>query len=230
MNRSDSNIMFKRSLNKGDLLLIVMNLVPLFGVWFRDWDPKQMFLIYCLETAIIGFYNAIKMAVITVDRKKDIWEANGKKMMVRGWFFILFFIIHYGFFLFIQLNIFGGVSGWSDKVNNGMFGFIFGIPRLLTNDSKIVLYVFMAIYGIRMIINFIASGLYRTTSLGYQMFQPYFRIFVQQFVVIIGSILLAFGGGKIFMLVFVFFKIFFELFINYDKILEKAQQDQQRST
>ena len=54
------------------------------------------------------------------------------------------------------------------------------------------------------------------------MFQPYGRIFIQQITVIVGSMFLSFGAGKIFILIFALIKIFFELFINYDAILNKS--------
>jgi len=56
------------------------------------------------------------------------------------------------------------------------------------------------------------------------MFEPYIRIFVQQFVVILGSMFLTFGAGKIFILIFVAAKIFFELFINYNRLLDIAEK------
>lgn len=58
------------------------------------------------------------------------------------------------------------------------------------------------------------------------MFEPYLRIFVQQFVVIIGSFFLTFGAGKIFILVFVLVKIFFELFVNFNRLLAFAEKRQ----
>jgi hypothetical protein len=55
--------------------------------------------------------------------------------------------------------------------------------------------------------------------MGRLMFEPYMRIFVQQFVVILGSIFLSFGAGKVFVLVFVIVKIFFELFFDFSRLL-----------
>lgn len=219
--------MFKRKLTKGDLFLIVMNLVPLFGVWFKGWDPKQMFLIYCLETVIIGFYNIIKMAIITLDRKKDVWQNGNSVMMVTGWFFIFFFIIHYGFFVCIQMSIFGAVSGFFSEGPLGFFGFITHINKFLNDDTKLVLYGFFIVYGIRMVMDFVVTGAYHHTSLGVQMFQPYLRIFIQQFVVILGAMFLQFGAGKFFMIIFVGIKICFELMLNFDKILAKAAREQE---
>src|SRR6187401_2695222 len=77
-------------------------------------------------------------------------------------------------------------------------------------------------YGIRLTTDFIMTGEYKTSSLGYLMFQPYGRIFVQQVTVILGSMLLSFGAGKIFILVFALIKIFFEVYIDFDFLLRKA--------
>ncbi|MDB5221585.1 MAG: hypothetical protein JWN83_252 [Chitinophagaceae bacterium] len=219
--------MLKRKLTASDWFLVFANLLPLYGVWFEGWDPKQMFLVYCLETIIIGGYNIVNMIIITLYRKKDVWEgAGGSKTMVRGWFFILFFIVHYGFFVFIQTAIFAGVTGLSPDGNFGPFTFLSRIFSYLSIDAKTVLYIFIAMYGFRMLFDFILSGRYRNTSLGMQMFQPYLRIFIQQFVVILGSMFLAFGAGKIFMLIFVSIKIYAEVFINFNAYLKKGEKMQ----
>ena len=77
-----------------------------------------------------------------------------------------------------------------------------------------------------MLKDFIFNGEFRTVSLGKLMFSPYMRIFVQQFAVITGVIFLSFGGGKIFMLIFVSVKIFFEVFVNYERMLNLAEKRQ----
>ena len=219
--------MLKRKLTPGDWLLIIANLVPLYGVWFEGWDPRQMFLVYCLETIIIGGYNVIKMIIVTLDRKRDVWESTGgSKTMITGWFFILFFIVHYGFFVFVQTGIFAGVSGLNANADFGPLTFISKIFSYLSLDAKTVLYIFIAIYGLRMMFDFILNKQYRHTSLGLLMFQPYLRIFIQQFVVILGSMVLAFGAGKIFMLIFVAIKIYAEVFINFDAYLERSEKMQ----
>ena len=103
--------MFKRKLSVSDYLLILVNLIPLYCVWFEGWNASQVFLVYCLETVIIGLINVLKMAcVVLFVKKMDVWENGGATSMVSGWFFIFFFIIHYGFFVFIQTQIFFSVS------------------------------------------------------------------------------------------------------------------------
>jgi Family of unknown function (DUF6498) len=216
--------MFKRKLTIPDFLLILVNLIPLYGVWFEGWDAKEIFIVYCLETVIIGVVNVIKMACITIFvRKKDVWESNGNTMQ-SGWFFIFFFIVHYGFFVFVQTQIFFGVSRMIP--DGSMIMNYAKIPELLGHNGKLMLLIFIAYYTVQSFFSFFSSGTYKTISLGRQMFEPYMRIFVQQFVVILGSMFLTFGAGKIFILVFVFAKIFFELFINFERYLAIAEKKQ----
>jgi hypothetical protein len=217
--------MFKRKLTISDFLLIVVNLIPLYGVWFEGWDAKPIFLVYCMETVIIGIINVIKMAAITIFvRKTDVWENGGSTSMQSGWFFIFFFIIHYGFFVFIQTQIFFGVSG---MIPDGSLLMKYSrIPELLGDNGKLMLLIFIAYYTMQSIFGFFSSGVYKTVSLGRQMFEPYMRIFVQQFVVILGSMFLSFGAGKIFIVIFIAAKIFFELFINFERLLAIAEKRQ----
>lgn len=218
--------MFKRKLTISDFFLIVINLVPLYGVWFEGWDAKQVFLVYCLETVIIGLINVVKMACVTLLVKKtDVWENTGASTsMQSGWFFIFFFIIHYGFFVFVQTQIFFAVTG---MMPDGSMLFRYSkIPELLGPNGRLVLLIFIVYYTVQNLYAFFNSGNYKTISMGHLMFEPYVRIFVQQIVVILGSMFLTFGAGKIFMLVFVAIKLFFELFFNFNRYLEVAEKRQ----
>lgn len=215
--------MFKRKLTTGEYLLIIVNLIPLYGVWFEGWNASQMFLVYCLETIIIGIVNVLKMACVTFFvRKKDTWQNGSSSTMLSGWFFIFFFIMHYGFFVFVQTQIFFSVSG---LVPGGSFLTSYSkIPALLGDNGKLMLLIFIAYYTFQNVFDFFLSGNYKTISLGRLMFEPYIRIFVQQFVVIIGSMFLSFGAGKIFILLFIIIKIFFELSVNYNRLLAIAEK------
>ena len=215
--------MFKRKLSVSDYLLILVNLIPLYCVWFEGWNASQVFLVYCLETVIIGLINVLKMAcVVLFVKKMDVWENGGATSMVSGWFFIFFFIIHYGFFVFIQTQIFFSVSELIP--GHAFLGGYSKIPALLGNNGKLMLLIFIAYYSVQTFFEFFMTGNYKTISMGRLMFEPYIRIFVQQFVVILGSMFLSFGAGKIFILIFVVVKIFFELFVNFNRLQDIAEK------
>ena len=182
-------------------------------------------MVYALETVIIGFFTLVKMGIVTAIRKKDIWFNDGKSSQVSGIFFMLFFLVHYGFFVAIQMGLFVQVSGISNDFNTGFFDFFIHWPRYLGKDAYYMLAGFFISYGFNMIFNFVRPGYYRTVSLSLLMFQPYIRIFIQQLTVIIGSMFLVFGAGKIFIIVFALAKTFFEVFIDYDGILKKSMAE-----
>lgn len=218
--------MIKRKLTLSNWLLIVVNLIPLYGVWFEGWSASEIFLVYCLETVIVGLVNVLKMAGVTLFVKKsDVWQNGGSISMQSGWFFIFFFIVHYGFFVFVQTQIFFSVSGLIP--DGSLMGSYAQIPALLGHNGKLMLLIFIVYYTLQTIFDFFLTGNYKTISLGRLMFEPYIRIFVQQVVVILGSIFLHFGAGKIFVLIFVIVKIFFELFINFGRFLAIAEKREQ---
>lgn len=219
--------MLKRHLTGSDYFIIAANLVPLYGVLFLDWSAASMFLVYCMETLIVGLFNVIKMAIVNIFAPKDDNTVyfNDKKHVGR-WYLVFFFIIHYGLFVFIQTQIFFHAGNLIEDNS-----FIVGYSKVIDHlgpDGRLVLLVFICSYALQTIYSFLIGGQYRSISLGRLMFQPYARILIQQFVVILGSMFLTLGGGKFFMVVFVIIKIIFEVYINVDKYLQVAEEKELR--
>jgi hypothetical protein len=214
----------KKKLTQGDWSLIIANLIPVIGVWFLKWSAKEVFLVYSLETIIIGIFTLLKLLITGLLAKKtDVWQSTGRSVVKQPfWFFMLFFMVHFGIFIAVQMGIFFSVSGIGDENGITFLNFFSRWPSLLTNEAYIMLGIFVISYGFRMISDFIITGDYKTASLGYLMFQPYGRIFIQQVTVILGSMFLSFGAGKVFILVFAAIKIFFEIFIDFELIIKRA--------
>lgn len=217
--------MFKRDLTPSDYFLIAVNLLPIVGVWSWNWNPKEIFLVYCLESIIMGILTLTKMGIVTIIRKKDNWYNNGSTTQQSGLFFMLFFLVHYGIFVGVQMSIFFSVSGIGEGHHLNAFNFFYKWPVLLSRDSILMLGAFVFCYGFKMIVDFIYSGQYKTIPLSLLMFQPYGRIFIQQITVIVGSMFLSFGAGKIFILIFALVKIYFEVYINFDGLLNKSMKE-----
>ncbi|MGZ8537155.1 MAG: DUF6498-containing protein [Flavisolibacter sp.] len=209
----------KRNLNEADWILIIANLLPVYGVLFKGWNAKEIFLVYCLETVIIGFFTMIKLGIATMFRKNDWWYIQGTKKLVHGSMFILFFLLHYGLFVVVQMTLFLNFTSINNHVNTSVFQFIFQPFRFLGTESWLMLSVFLFGYGYENMSRFILDNEYLTTSFMRIMLEPYMRIFVQQFSVLLGGFILGFGGGKIFIILFAFVKIFFTVFIYYDLVL-----------
>ena len=133
-------------------------------------------------------------------------------------------------FVAIQMGIFFSVSGIGDENGITFWNFFSKWPTLLTNDAYIMLGAFIVSYGFRFTTDFILTGDYKTSSLGYLMFQPYGRIFIQQVTVILGSMFLSFGAGKVFILVFALIKIFFEVIVDFDLIIRRSAKGELKAT
>lgn len=226
--------MFKRNLTISDALLVAVNLVPVWGVWMYGWSASEVFMVYCLESVVVGVYNLVKLGLTSMVKRRDIWNNTGEKVTwMPGIFFMFFFLIHYGFFIIIQLTIFLAVSGTQAAYGiANAFDFVLHFPRYLSNYSQWLLLGFVVSYGLVMLKDFILNRAYKTASLNAIMFAPYGRIFIQQFTVIAGSIFLGFGAGKIFISIFAGVKIFFEVWVNYERIIAvmvKKQESAVRS-
>src|SRR5436190_4785929 len=53
----------KKKLTQSDWSLLVANLLPVVGVWFLHWSAQEVFVVYCLETIIIGIFALLKMLI-----------------------------------------------------------------------------------------------------------------------------------------------------------------------
>ena len=217
----------KRNLTNADLVLIIANLVPVYGVWFEGWSAIDAFIVYALETIILGFMTLIKLGIMTLVRGTDTWYNEGSSMQASGLLFMLFFTLHYGLFVAVQTTIFSQSAGIvpSDK---GLLYFFFHWYSYINTDIAIMLLVFVMSYFITSLLPFIARGDYKRISMMRVMFQPYGRIIIQQFTVILGSMFLTFHWGKAFILIFALAKIFFEVYFNLGDVLDKALDKEEK--
>jgi len=222
--------MLKRSLSQSDAFLIAANLLPVYGVWFLGWNAREVFMVYCMETVIVGLFTLIKMGIVTAFKKWDWWENNGSRTKVHGVFHMLFFLVHYGFFVAIQMFLFSKTSIFDSSKDFGFFNFLFSIPSNFNGSSWIMLSSFVIGYGYKNLTEFILTDEYKTASLTTVMFEPYIRIFIQQFTVIAGSFILLFNAGNVFILFFALVKIFFLVAIDYEGLMKKAVADQASKT
>jgi hypothetical protein len=89
------------------LVLIIVNLFPLYGVLFLGWQIFPLIFLFWVECAILGIINVIKMLAIPN-------EASGcvTKLVLIPTFLVIFsfFILIYGAFI---VAIFGGYLSFS---------------------------------------------------------------------------------------------------------------------
>ena len=106
-NFQEFQTMLKRKLTRSDIYLIVANLLPVYGVWVLGWNAIEVFIVYAMETLIVGMLTVLKLGIASASgNKSNDWYVGDKKVKQPGILFILFFIVHYGIFAAVQTSIF----------------------------------------------------------------------------------------------------------------------------
>ena len=97
-----------------------------------------------------------------------------------------------------------------------------------------MLLIFILSYLLRDLLPFLIRKDYLHAPMLMLMFQPYGRIIIQQFTVILGSMFLTFKLGAIFVLVFALVKIIAEIYFPlnnlYARAMESSEKDQDNNS
>jgi hypothetical protein len=200
--------------------ILLANLLPVFGIIFFNWDAYFIIGAYFLESIVIGLINVVKI-YFTSRFAKVSDEYSGK-----AYFIIPFFIAHYGFFVFVQITILSGIlsSAGSDfDYHSTHFfpNFIDFFSACFQHGGKFLLISLLLTHLYDLIIRFIRPKHYYTIVPSQQMFEPYMRIFVQQFLVILGSVaILVFNSGIALVILLVIFKTTADI-IAFNPVLNK---------
>lgn len=152
------------------LALIGANLVPLIGVLFFRWDLASVMVLFWAESAVIGFYTVLKMAIV------------GKFVAL---FAAPFFVGHFGgfmamHFLFIYLFFVRGLASGPDPgVREALRGVFIPIwPSLAA---------LLISHGVSFFSNFVQRREYAGTTITALMKAPYNRVIVMQLTLIFGG-------------------------------------------
>jgi len=95
------------------ILLILLNAVPLYGVFFWNWQSFDLIFLYWLENLIIGLFTLIRFLVRPYSHPLEL---------IFPLFLAPFFAVHYGGFCFVHgsivIALFGGdILGEISRLN-----------------------------------------------------------------------------------------------------------------
>lgn len=153
--------------------LILANLVPLVGVLVLGWSALSVVMAYVIETGIIGVYTLLRILLAGATHPlARLGDA-------------VFFCVHFGLFFAIQT----------------FFVFIIMSGGLALEYDQAVEFLalasgFLISHGQSFITHYLRSGAYRTASASRELFRPYGRIVVQQFLAIGGGYLVSHHAGE----------------------------------
>ncbi|HMP94174.1 MAG TPA: DUF6498-containing protein, partial [Phnomibacter sp.] len=195
-----------------DYLWLAFNLMPLVLYLAGTFNALQAFLVYVAETIVVGGITLLKIVAHTLV-KYQVARGTGKPASLSNLWFVIFFLLHYGIFVMVQFIIFMSAAGLSQSFNP-IVNFKLAW-QLLGKDGQLLFTVNAAIMLLYSATSFWAQRQYQRLSLEQIMKEPYVRIFIQQFTVILGAVFLSAKAGGIFLVVFMLAKIFFTSFWEY---------------
>ncbi|MEZ5543570.1 MAG: DUF6498-containing protein, partial [Pseudomonadota bacterium] len=150
------------------LALLAANLVPIAGVLLFGWDLGRLMVLFWAESAVIGCFNLLKMAVV------QRWAA-----LFTG----LLFVSHFGAFMAVHFlfvfELFVARQGSGDSALADVGRYLYALwPALLA---------LLLSHGLSFYYHFIGQGEYRRQRPRELMRGPYDRIMIMHVTVIIGG-------------------------------------------
>jgi Family of unknown function (DUF6498) len=194
--------------------VLVMNLIPLYGVFFLGWDAKLFILSYFLETMILILFHSVRLWYVharwgntpeVLEQRQKFQPTNGNSSLPPN-ILPLFLLVFCGIFIFVQTLILGGFAerAFPDGIFTAMYRAAQGeLAWVLGGFAVVQLFIFM---------REIISSKYAGMPAEELFFQPFRRIFVQQLTVILGGFVVMFGGGTAYLFVLVLVNIAADLF------------------
>ena len=170
--------------NSSLLSLILVNLIPLAGVFF-GWSVLSILLFYWFESFAVGFFNVIKMYIAPVIPKGRVNNSpfQGKlAAIITKLIFPQFFMVHYGGFMTGHLVFILAVGSISSSGTISFEGILDELKLIIL--PAIMLFVS---HGYSFFKNFIGKKEFENTSVAELMFSPYKRIIIMHITLIFGA-------------------------------------------
>jgi hypothetical protein len=160
------------------LALIGVNLLPLAGVSLLGWNLRDLMVLYWAETAVIGLWNSVKLAVI------GKWAAL---------IIVPFFLGHFGGFMAAHF-MFVYYLFVRDPTATGPEPGVWQAFFELFTPLQAAIVSLVASHGVSFFANFMGRREYLGIKLNQQMAEPYKRVIVMHITVIVGGFLTLISG------------------------------------
>lgn len=158
------------------IVLLVANAIPIVGVLFLGWTVLPLVLLYWLENVVIGGFNVAKL-IFAKPSEPVFWAAK--------LFLVPFFVVHFGGFTFVHGVLVLALFGPKDMHS---FDLMTTVPAAIrANQLGWAVLSLVLSHGLSFYWNYIQNGEYQRASLQALMMQPYSRVFVLHFTVLVGG-------------------------------------------
>ena len=202
-------------------VLMVANLLPLFGVVFLGWNAAAIVLLYWIENLIVGSINILRMILVKVESPAGQFQKL---------FMIPFFCVHFGGFCavhgFFLLAFFKIGADWKAFApGDSWMGPLIFLQLLYSVVMQLwqsrppglewpVLGLAVS-HGISFVKNFLFGQEYRLLKINQIMMRPYKRIVLMHVAIIAGGALVMMLGSPVGLLcVLIFLKIGMDIWLH----------------
>ncbi len=199
--------------------LVLVNLIPLFGVLFFGWSLFSVVTLYWVENLVIGLFNIPKMIICSPDPEALAAatsnqagnSANLPPEMNTStahhalkFFMVPFFVVHYGGFCAGHGFFIFGLLG-RDASFSGPAGMFSGLPGMvgyvMSSGGSWFVAGLVISHGISFVTNFLGKGEWHRATLPQLMMAPYSRIVVLHVAILLGAFAVMLLGTPIGMLI-----------------------------
>ena len=161
------------------ILLVAANLLPLGGVLLWDWDVFFLLLLFWCENVIIGLFGIARLIV-----------AANNDTLKEGLLLPLFFLVHYGGFMFGHFMVlFGMYSNYVEELGNNAQPEDY-YRLVLENLSWIAIVAMFISHGWSFIENYMGRSEHERLSPMQAMGLPYKRMVITHVALILGGFFL----------------------------------------
>lgn len=162
------------------IALVLANLVPVFGVLVLHWEVFPLMFLFWSENVIVGVFNVLKMLTN---------QPASPVMWIGKAFLIPFFCVHYGMFTFVHGMLVVAFFGGGLHNTRGFPGASTFWNVMTENRLGWAILGLAVSHGVSFVTNYIGKKEYERVALNQLMSQPYGRIMVMHFAILIGGFL-----------------------------------------
>jgi hypothetical protein len=163
------------------LVLVVANLLPVYGVLAWDWAVLPLLLLYWAENVVVG--------LLAVARMLSIAPGDGFGWVAKT-FLVPFFLVHFGLFTLAH-GVFVLLFFNPDQRSGALADPGYWLGVLDDHSLWPALAMLGASHAFSFASNFIGRGEYRLASVRQQMIEPYQRLLPLHVAVIVGGVTIA---------------------------------------
>jgi len=167
-------------------LLIAANLLPLVGVLFWDWDVFALLLLFWCENVIIGIFGIARMVV-----------SASSENTFEGLFLPVFFLVHYGGFMFGHFMVLLFMYSNSFSESGGAVKPADYYLIVVENLSWVALIALFVSHGWSFVENFMGNREHERITPGQAMALPYRRMMITHVALIAGGFFLIESGQPV---------------------------------